>query len=92
MTLSQPVPVLRLLDEAKAREFYVEGLLMYLDEATVERLLASIAAARHGWQGRAVVPGEPEANFGRWAFPVLPRNLPGMPRAFFAHARRADAA
>jgi O-methyltransferase involved in polyketide biosynthesis len=46
--------------------------------------------AQHGWHGRAVVPGEPAANYGRWPFPVLPRTLAGMPRAYFVHARRAD--
>jgi methyltransferase (TIGR00027 family) len=46
--------------------------------------------ARHGWKGTAVVPGEPGANYDRWAYPVLPRAVPGMPRAYFVHARRAE--
>lgn len=44
--------------------------------------------AQHGWQGKVVMPGEPEANYGRWQFPVVPRTVPGMPRTFFMHAQR----
>jgi methyltransferase (TIGR00027 family) len=45
--------------------------------------------AERGWRGVAVVPGEPEANYGRWPFPVMPRNVPGIPRTFLVTARRA---
>jgi methyltransferase (TIGR00027 family) len=35
-----------------------------VDEA--ERFLS-----RPGWQGQVVIPGEPEAHYGRWQFPVI---------------------
>ena len=41
-----------------------------------------------GWQATVVYPGEPDANFGRWVLPVLPRALPGMPRTFLMYATR----
>jgi len=44
--------------------------------------------ARYGWQGRMVMPGEPDAHFDRWRYPVMPRTVPGIPRAYFVHARR----
>jgi len=37
---------------------------------------------RHGWSTTAVCPGEPGAHFGRWPYPVLPRDLPGIPRSY----------
>jgi methyltransferase (TIGR00027 family) len=52
-----------------------------VDEA--ERFLS-----RPGWQGQVVIPGEPEAHYGRWQFPVIPRTVPGMPRAYFVRAQR----
>ena len=47
--------------------------------------------AEHGWTGTVVTPGEPEANYGRWAFPVIPRTIPGMPRIYLARATRMTA-
>jgi methyltransferase (TIGR00027 family) len=44
--------------------------------------------ARHGWAATIVVPGEPEANYGRWPYPVAPRNMPGIPRSYLVTARR----
>jgi methyltransferase (TIGR00027 family) len=44
--------------------------------------------ARHGWAATIVVPGEPEANYGRWPYPVAPRDLPGIPRSYLVTARR----
>jgi methyltransferase (TIGR00027 family) len=44
--------------------------------------------AEHGWRGEWVTPGEPEANYGRWPFPVAPRHMPGLPRTFLVTARR----
>jgi O-methyltransferase involved in polyketide biosynthesis len=44
--------------------------------------------AGHGWRARAVQPGEPEADYGRWPYPVPPRGLPGLPRSFLLTARR----
>ena len=48
-----------------------------------ERLLAE-----YGWRATIVLPGEPDASFGRWPYPALPRSLPGMPRAFLVHATK----
>jgi methyltransferase (TIGR00027 family) len=44
--------------------------------------------AEHGWRGEWVSPGDPEANYGRWTFPAMPRSMPGMPRTFLVTARR----
>ena len=44
--------------------------------------------ASKGWQGTAVFPGEPEANYGRWVMPVVPRAIPGLPRTFLIRATR----
>jgi hypothetical protein len=44
--------------------------------------------ASKGWQGSVVLPGEPEANFGRWVMPFVPRAIPGMPRTFLIRATR----
>jgi len=38
--------------------------------------------AKRGWQASYVFPGEPEANYGRWIMPVIPRTLPGLPRTY----------
>ena len=43
---------------------------------------------QYGWRGEWVSPGDPEANYGRWAFPVAPREVPGLPRTFLVTARR----
>src|SRR5262249_55546810 len=45
---------------------------------------------RHGWTAKVVVPGEPEANYGRWPYPVAPRDMPGIPRAYLGTARRRE--
>jgi methyltransferase (TIGR00027 family) len=47
--------------------------------------------AEYGWQGKAVVPGEPEASYKRWPFPAMPRTTPGIPRAYFVNARKGAA-
>jgi len=44
--------------------------------------------ASKGWQGNTVFPGEPEANYGRWVLPVVPRAIPGLPRTFLIRATR----
>jgi methyltransferase (TIGR00027 family) len=44
--------------------------------------------ASKGWQGSAVFPGEPDANYGRWVMPVVPRAIPGLPRTFLIRATR----
>ncbi len=38
------------------------------------------------------MPGDPNANFGRWPFPVMPRSMPGIPRTFFVTATKGGAA
>ncbi|HEX5107481.1 MAG TPA: SAM-dependent methyltransferase [Vicinamibacterales bacterium] len=48
-----------------------------------EQLLAG-----HGWQVRAIGPGEPDADFGRWPYPVLGRNIPNLPRTFLVKGQR----
>ncbi|MET7640030.1 SAM-dependent methyltransferase [Streptomyces sp. NPDC005438] len=44
--------------------------------------------AEHGLKVEALQPGEEGADYGRWADPVPPRDLPGVPRAFYVHGRR----
>ena len=45
--------------------------------------------AEHGWEAEVIQPGESEANYGRWPYPVAPRRMPGVPRLFLVRARRA---
>lgn len=45
---------------------------------------------RHGIAGRAVQPGEPEADYGRWPDPVPPRSVADVRRVFFVHGRRVN--
>jgi hypothetical protein len=45
-------------------------------------------ASNDHWDPRVVLPGETDANFGRWALPVMPRAIPGMPRTFLMRAMR----
>ncbi|MFE7168823.1 SAM-dependent methyltransferase [Streptomyces sp. NPDC057616] len=42
----------------------------------------------HGFDVRAVQPGEPGADFGRWPDPVPERHVEGVRRVFFVHGRR----
>ena len=44
--------------------------------------------ADHGWEARVTQPGEREANYRRWPYPVVHRNIPGIPRLFLVRARR----
>ena len=44
--------------------------------------------AAHGWQSNYVLPGEPDANYGRWMMPVIPRTMPGLPRTYLIRATR----
>jgi len=48
--------------------------------------------ARQGWQATVVSPGDPEANFGRWSFPTIPRGVPGIPRTYYVVATKGSAA
>jgi methyltransferase (TIGR00027 family) len=41
-----------------------------------------------GWQASLTQPGEEGTNFGRWAYPVIPRTMPDMPRNWYVVARR----
>ena len=45
--------------------------------------------ARHGWDADATQPGEEGAGFGRWPRPMVPRDMPGLPRSFLVKARRS---
>jgi len=42
----------------------------------------------HGWRSSVVLPGEPEAHYGRWVMPLVPRTIPGIPRTFLIRATR----
>lgn len=42
--------------------------------------------AEHGWRARAVQPGEPGADYGRWPYPLPPRGVSGVPRSFLLTA------
>lgn len=42
----------------------------------------------HGFDVRAVQPGEAGADFGRWPDPVPPREVKDVRRVFFVHGRR----
>jgi methyltransferase (TIGR00027 family) len=43
----------------------------------------------HGYKVRAVQPGDPEADYGRWPDPVPPRGETGVRRVFFVHGTRS---
>jgi methyltransferase (TIGR00027 family) len=45
--------------------------------------------AEHGWEAEVTQPGEREATYGRWPYPVAHRRMPGVPRLFLVRARRA---
>jgi methyltransferase (TIGR00027 family)/uncharacterized protein (TIGR02246 family) len=45
---------------------------------------------QRGWAPTVVQPGDPEASYGRWPFPVAPRAMPGLPRTFFVTAGRTN--
>ena len=38
--------------------------------------------ASHGWDATSIVAGAPEASYGRWPYAYIPRERPGIPRAF----------
>jgi hypothetical protein len=42
----------------------------------------------HGWTGTLTSPGDPDASYGIWPFPPVPRHLPNVPRSFFVRAER----
>ena len=41
-----------------------------------------------GWSATAIEPGEEDANYGRWPFPVIPRSVPDVPRGWFVAAQK----
>jgi methyltransferase (TIGR00027 family) len=47
---------------------------------------------QHGWQATLTQAGQPDANYGRWPFPVYPTDMPGMPHNWFvtAHTRAGN--
>jgi methyltransferase (TIGR00027 family) len=45
--------------------------------------------ARHGFEAHVTQPGQEGANYGRWPKPMLPRQVPGLPRSFLVRARRS---
>jgi methyltransferase (TIGR00027 family) len=45
--------------------------------------------AEHGWEAEVTQPGQREANYGRWPYPVAHRRMAGVPRLFLVRARRA---
>jgi methyltransferase (TIGR00027 family) len=45
--------------------------------------------AGHGWEADVTQPGEEGANFERWPRPMVPREVPGLPRSFLVKARRS---
>ncbi len=44
--------------------------------------------APFGWATTATLLGEPDANWGRWPYPVLPRSVPGFPKSYLVRATR----
>ena len=51
--------------------------------ADPERFLAG-----HGWRATAVGPGDADANYDRWPYPVIPRSVPGLPRTYLVRGRK----
>jgi methyltransferase (TIGR00027 family) len=44
--------------------------------------------AKRGWKAVVTQPGEQEANYSRWPYPVASRELAGIPRIFLVRAQR----
>lgn len=44
-----------------------------------------------GWQAKALRPGDPGAEYGRWPFAMPPRGTPGVPQSFYVVACRVQA-
>ena len=53
---------------------------------TLDDPAAELAA--RGWQATLTQPGEAGANYGRWTYPVIPQNLPNMPRYWWVTAQK----
>ncbi len=43
----------------------------------------------HGWQATITQPGEEEANYGRWPYPLIPRTMPDMPHHWLVTAYKS---
>ena len=41
-----------------------------------------------GWKASLSQAGQPDANYGRWSFPVLPTNMPDIPHNWFVTAQK----
>jgi len=39
--------------------------------------------AKLGWRATMTQPGEEGANYGRWPYPPMPRDISDMPRSWF---------
>ena len=48
----------------------------------LSRVVWDIASRARRRQATYVFPGEPEANYGRWVMPVIPRAMSGLPRTY----------
>jgi methyltransferase (TIGR00027 family) len=44
--------------------------------------------AERGWQATLTQAGQPDANHGRWSYPVIPTLMPDMPHNWFVVARK----
>lgn len=44
--------------------------------------------AERGWQTTVVSPGDRDANYDRWPYPLIPRSVPGVPRTYLVRGRR----
>jgi methyltransferase (TIGR00027 family) len=53
---------------------------------TMDDPVAELAA--RGWRARLSQPGEAEANYGRWPYPVIPQTMPSMPRHWLVTAQK----
>jgi nitronate monooxygenase len=41
-----------------------------------------------GWKATLTLPGDPEASYGIWPFPAIPRHFPNVPRSYFVRAEK----
>lgn len=46
---------------------------------------------QHGWEATVTQPGEEAAHYGRWPYPVAPREVTGIPRSYLITAVRRAA-
>jgi methyltransferase (TIGR00027 family) len=44
--------------------------------------------AERGWKATLTQAGQPDANYGRWPYPVIPTLMPDMPHNWFVVARK----